>query len=62
MLEVRYRLDSSRAADVLRSKVTNLADGRLHAVVVSRRAAAAWVQVTYKNTFRCSQQPQWGGR
>uniref|UniRef100_A0AAQ4SAE7 Contactin associated protein like 3 n=1 Tax=Gasterosteus aculeatus aculeatus TaxID=481459 RepID=A0AAQ4SAE7_GASAC len=60
MLEVRYRLDSSRAADVLRSKVTNLADGRLHAVVVSRRAAAAWVQVTYKNTFRCSQQPQRG--
>nr|XP_040035072.1 contactin-associated protein-like 4 isoform X2 [Gasterosteus aculeatus aculeatus] len=45
MLEVRYRLDSSRAADVLRSKVTNLADGRLHAVVVSRRAAAAWVQI-----------------
>ncbi|XP_037322053.2 contactin-associated protein-like 4 [Pungitius pungitius] len=45
MLEVRYRLDSSRAADILRSKVTNLADGRLHAVVVSRRAAAASVQI-----------------
>ncbi|KAM8859383.1 contactin-associated protein-like 4 isoform 2-T7 [Spinachia spinachia] len=45
MLEVRYRLDSSRAADILRSKVPNLADGHLHAVVLSRRAAAASVQI-----------------
>ncbi|XP_068423350.1 contactin-associated protein-like 4 [Clinocottus analis] len=45
MLEVRYRLDSSKDADILRSGVRNLANGQLHAVVVSRRADAVSLQI-----------------
>ncbi|XP_042358457.1 contactin-associated protein-like 4 [Plectropomus leopardus] len=45
MLEVRYRLDGSRDAQILRSKVRNLANGQLHAVTVSRRADAVSVQI-----------------
>uniref|UniRef100_UPI0037E86000 contactin-associated protein-like 4 n=1 Tax=Semicossyphus pulcher TaxID=241346 RepID=UPI0037E86000 len=44
-LEVRYRLDSSKDAEVLRSKVRNLANGQLHAVTISRLADAASVQI-----------------
>ncbi|XP_054456693.1 contactin-associated protein-like 4 [Anoplopoma fimbria] len=48
MLEVRYRLDSSKDAEILRSKVRNLANGQLHAVVISRLADAVSLQVDQK--------------
>uniref|UniRef100_A0A667X1L7 Contactin associated protein like 3 n=1 Tax=Myripristis murdjan TaxID=586833 RepID=A0A667X1L7_9TELE len=35
-LEVRYKLDSSREAEVLRSRVRSLANGQLHTVTISR--------------------------
>uniref|UniRef100_A0A3P9DCR7 Contactin-associated protein-like 4 n=1 Tax=Maylandia zebra TaxID=106582 RepID=A0A3P9DCR7_9CICH len=35
-LEVRYKLDSSRDTEVLRSKVRNLANGQLHTVSIRR--------------------------
>lgn len=44
-LEVRYRLDGSQAAEILRSKVRNLANGRLHTVTISRLADTVSVQV-----------------
>ncbi|XP_030298808.1 contactin-associated protein-like 4 isoform X2 [Sparus aurata] len=44
-LEVRYRLDSTKDAEVLRSKVRNLANGQLHAVTISRLADAVSVQI-----------------
>nr|XP_046258659.1 contactin-associated protein-like 4 [Scatophagus argus] len=44
-LEVRYRLDGSKGAEILRSKVRNLANGQLHAVTVSRHADAVSVQI-----------------
>ncbi|KAM9345307.1 contactin-associated protein-like 4 [Symphorus nematophorus] len=44
-LEVRYRLDSSKDAEILRSKVRNLANGQLHAVTISRLADAVSVQI-----------------
>ncbi|XP_047198432.1 contactin-associated protein-like 4 [Hippoglossus stenolepis] len=44
-LEVRYRLDSSRDAEILRSKARNLANGHLHTVTISRRADAVSVQI-----------------
>uniref|UniRef100_A0A667WNY4 Contactin associated protein like 3 n=1 Tax=Myripristis murdjan TaxID=586833 RepID=A0A667WNY4_9TELE len=37
-LEVRYKLDSSREAEVLRSRVRSLANGQLHTVTISRLA------------------------
>uniref|UniRef100_A0A8C9ZKU4 Contactin associated protein like 3 n=1 Tax=Sander lucioperca TaxID=283035 RepID=A0A8C9ZKU4_SANLU len=43
MLEVRYRLDSSKDVEILRSKVRNLANGQLHAVTISRLADAVSV-------------------
>ncbi|XP_045927404.1 contactin-associated protein-like 4 [Micropterus dolomieu] len=48
-LEVRYRLDSSKDADILRSKVTNLANGQLHAVTISRLADTVSVQIDQNN-------------
>ncbi|XP_075960283.1 contactin-associated protein-like 4 [Anarhichas minor] len=45
MLEVRYRLDSSKDAEILRSTVRNLANGQLHAVIISRLADAVSVQI-----------------
>lgn len=45
-LEVRYKLDGRRAAEVLRSTARSLADGRLHAVSVRRRTDAVSLQVT----------------
>ncbi|KAM3863187.1 contactin-associated protein-like 4 [Diretmus argenteus] len=44
-LEVRYRLDSSRDAEVLKSRQRNLADGQLHTVTISRLADAVSVQI-----------------
>ncbi|XP_078790304.1 contactin-associated protein-like 4 isoform X6 [Oryzias latipes] len=44
-LEVRYKLDSSRDAEVLCSSMRNLANGQLHSVTVQRRAQAVLVQV-----------------
>lgn len=44
-LELRYRLDSSREAEVLRSRARNLADGRLHSVSIRRLAASVSLQV-----------------
>ncbi|XP_077955837.1 contactin-associated protein-like 4 isoform X1 [Gasterosteus aculeatus] len=44
-LEVRYKLDGRRAAEVLRSTARSLADGRLHAVSVRRRTDAVSLQI-----------------
>lgn len=44
-LELRYKLDGSRDADVLRSRAKNLADGRLHRVSIRRRSASVSLQV-----------------
>uniref|UniRef100_A0A3B4ZJD8 Contactin-associated protein-like 4 n=1 Tax=Stegastes partitus TaxID=144197 RepID=A0A3B4ZJD8_9TELE len=45
-LEVRYKLDSSREAEVLRSKVRILANGQLHTVTIRRLTDSVSVQVT----------------
>lgn len=58
-LEVRYRLDSSKGAEILASKARGLANGQLHTVTISRLADAVSVQVTYKHTherLQCSTQ------
>ena len=44
-LELRYKLHSSRDVEVLWSRVTNLADGRLHTVTIGRLADTVSVQV-----------------
>lgn len=44
-LELRYKLHSSRDVEVLWSRVTNLADGCLHAVTIRRLADTVSVQV-----------------
>ncbi|XP_047446526.1 contactin-associated protein-like 4 isoform X2 [Mugil cephalus] len=44
-LEVRYRLDSSRSAEVLRSGVRSLANGHLHTVTIRRLANSVSVQI-----------------
>lgn len=44
-LEVRYKLDSSRGAEVLRSKVRSLANGQLHTVTVRRLTDSVSMQV-----------------
>lgn len=44
-LELRYRLDGSREAEVLRSRARSLADGRLHSVSVRRLSASVALQV-----------------
>ncbi|XP_076014929.1 contactin-associated protein-like 4 [Genypterus blacodes] len=44
-LEVRYKLDSSRGAEVLRSRVRSLSNGQLHTVSIRRLADAVWVQI-----------------
>ncbi|XP_034753731.1 contactin-associated protein-like 4 [Etheostoma cragini] len=49
MLEVRYRLDSGKNAEILRSKVRNLANGQLHAVSIRRLAYAVSVQIDNNN-------------
>ncbi|XP_069007196.1 contactin-associated protein-like 4 [Embiotoca jacksoni] len=45
VLEVRYRLDSSRDVEVLRSSVRSLADGRLHSVNIRRLTDSVSVQI-----------------
>ncbi|XP_032410027.1 contactin-associated protein-like 4 [Xiphophorus hellerii] len=44
-LEVRYRLESSREEEILRSRVRSLANGQLHSVSVSRLADSVTIQV-----------------
>uniref|UniRef100_A0A8C9YMB2 Contactin associated protein like 3 n=1 Tax=Sander lucioperca TaxID=283035 RepID=A0A8C9YMB2_SANLU len=44
-LELRYKLDSSGDVEVLGSRVTNMADGRLHTVIIRRQADTVSVQV-----------------
>uniref|UniRef100_A0A3Q3WVP5 Uncharacterized protein n=1 Tax=Mola mola TaxID=94237 RepID=A0A3Q3WVP5_MOLML len=45
-LEVRYKLDSSRDAEVLRSRARSLANGQLHSVSIRRLSDCVSVQVT----------------
>uniref|UniRef100_A0A3Q3S276 Contactin-associated protein-like 4 n=1 Tax=Mastacembelus armatus TaxID=205130 RepID=A0A3Q3S276_9TELE len=49
-LEVRYKLDSSREAEVLRSRGRSLANGQLHTVTIRRVADSVSVQVTHTHT------------
>ncbi|TKS86038.1 Contactin-associated protein like 5-1 [Collichthys lucidus] len=51
-LEVRYRLDSSKDVEILRSKARNLANGQLHAVTISRLADVVSVQVVVVSSFK----------
>ncbi|XP_053188431.1 contactin-associated protein-like 4 [Scomber japonicus] len=44
-LEVRYKLDSSKDAEILSSKVRNLANGQLHTVTISRLTDAVSMQI-----------------
>ncbi|XP_069366911.1 contactin-associated protein-like 4 isoform X2 [Paralichthys olivaceus] len=44
-LEVRFKLDSSREADILRSRVKSLANGQLHTVTVKRLSDSVSVQI-----------------
>ncbi|XP_059196818.1 contactin-associated protein-like 4 isoform X1 [Centropristis striata] len=44
-LELRYKLHSSRDVEVLGSRVTNMADGRLHSVTIRRQADSVSVQI-----------------
>ncbi|XP_073332152.1 contactin-associated protein-like 4 [Pagrus major] len=44
-LELRYKLHSSRDVELLWSRVTNLADGRLHTVTIRRLADTVSVQI-----------------
>ncbi|XP_023820988.1 contactin-associated protein-like 4 isoform X2 [Oryzias latipes] len=45
MLEVRYKLDSSQEAEVLRSGGRSLADGQLHSLHIRRLTDSVYVQV-----------------
>ncbi|XP_037553881.1 contactin-associated protein-like 5 [Nematolebias whitei] len=45
MLEVRYRLDSSKDAEILRSKVKNLANQQLHDITIHRLADTVTLQI-----------------
>uniref|UniRef100_A0A3P8TL26 Contactin associated protein like 3 n=1 Tax=Amphiprion percula TaxID=161767 RepID=A0A3P8TL26_AMPPE len=49
--DVRYKLDSSREAEVLRSKVRSLANGQLHTVTIRRLSDSVSVQVTKHSTI-----------
>ncbi|TKS79430.1 Contactin-associated protein-like 4 [Collichthys lucidus] len=59
-LEVRYKLDSSRDAEVLRSRVRSLANGQLHTVTIRRQSDSVSVQVNLGESFfmASSLQPQ----
>uniref|UniRef100_A0A3Q3K5I9 Contactin associated protein like 3 n=1 Tax=Monopterus albus TaxID=43700 RepID=A0A3Q3K5I9_MONAL len=46
-LEVRYKLDSSREAEVLRSRVGGLANGQLHTVTIRRRTESVFVIILH---------------
>lgn len=45
-LELRYKLNSNRDAEVLRSRAPSLADGRLHTVAIRRESDTVSIQVT----------------
>ncbi|TDH05451.1 hypothetical protein EPR50_G00122370 [Perca flavescens] len=45
VLEVRYKLDGSRDAEVLRSRVKSLANGQLHTVTIRRLTDSVSVQI-----------------
>ncbi|XP_073348013.1 contactin-associated protein-like 4 isoform X3 [Pagrus major] len=45
MLEVRYKLDGGRDAEVLRSRVRSLANGQLHTVAIRRLSDSVSVQI-----------------
>ncbi|XP_075901730.1 contactin-associated protein-like 4 [Nelusetta ayraudi] len=44
-LELRYKLNSNRHAEVLRSRVPSLADGRLHTVTIRRESDSVSIQI-----------------
>ncbi|KAM3875665.1 contactin-associated protein-like 4 [Diretmus argenteus] len=46
-LEVRYKLHKSRAAEVLGSRVRNLANGKLHTITIRRLADTVSVQIDH---------------
>ena len=59
-LEVRYKLDSSRDAEVLRSSVKNLANGQLHTVIIGRQTDSVSVQVTCSHpTHKAARESFW---
>ncbi|CAJ1067041.1 contactin-associated protein-like 4 [Xyrichtys novacula] len=62
-LEVRYRLDGSKDAEILRSKVRNLANGKLHAVTISRLADSVSLQIdrNSKEDFNLSTDVEFNG-
>ena len=49
-LEVRYKLDGGRDAEVLRSRARSLADGQLHTVTIRRLSDSVSLQVTHALT------------
>ena len=49
-LEVRYKLDGSREVEVMRSRVRNLANGRLHSVSIRRLSESVSMQVNPPHT------------
>uniref|UniRef100_A0A665XFM6 Contactin associated protein like 3 n=1 Tax=Echeneis naucrates TaxID=173247 RepID=A0A665XFM6_ECHNA len=49
-LEVRYKLDGSREAEVLSSRVRGLSNGQLHTVTIRRLTNSVSVQVTHTHT------------
>uniref|UniRef100_A0A665XDW3 Contactin associated protein like 3 n=1 Tax=Echeneis naucrates TaxID=173247 RepID=A0A665XDW3_ECHNA len=51
-LEVRYKLDGSREAEVLRSRVRGLSNGQLHTVTIRRLTDSVSVQVTHTHIKR----------
>lgn len=62
-LEVVYRLDSSRVSEVLRSRVSSLANGQFHSVTLSRDADRIRLQVDQSNTehFNVSSDVEFNG-
>ncbi|KAM9844315.1 contactin-associated protein-like 4 [Aulostomus maculatus] len=62
-LEVRYKLDSSREAEVLRSRVRSLANGQLHTVSIRRLADSVSVQVDQnaREDFNLTSDRDFGG-
>ncbi|XP_069000309.1 contactin-associated protein-like 4 [Embiotoca jacksoni] len=62
-LEVRYRLDSGKDAEILPSNVKNLSNRQLHAVTISRVADAVSVQVDQnaKENFNLTSDAEFNG-
>lgn len=62
MLEVRYKLDSSQEAEVLRSGGRSLADGQLHSLHIRRLTDSVYVQVKkppHPSLEQLSMQKKW---